>query len=107
MFAGVAVFGVIGAASMGAFDDNKGWVCQTAAAAEQDYRGLRKCYRLAEYCEGECEFIEQAHCHDLDTSVAYGNYQHYDRNCFATAADCETARAHNDRTQSECRVRTR
>lgn len=103
MFAGIAVVGAMVAAVVWSSNSNAGWTCQTEQAASTDYRGLRKCYRMAEYCEGECEPKDDAHCYEFGTVSRYGP----DRNCFVTADDCETGRTHDPEARGQCEVSPR
>lgn len=103
LFAGIAVVGAMVAAVECSRNANAGWTCQTERAVSGDDRGLRKCYRMAEYCQGECESKDEAYCYDFGWVSRYGP----DRDCFATTDDCETARTHNPETRSQCTASSR
>lgn len=94
---------VLGAllAVTGCDDNEPKWWCQTEAGAAKDRKGLQKCYRLPEYCEGGCERTHSAQCFDIGLAIQgpYGGPP--DRACYADGETCAQARDDRDRRKHD------
>lgn len=94
------MLGVLAAATLlacGAKELPPKWVCQTDATVANKHYKERKCYRIAEFCEGGCEPVKTAQC--FLTDPPGGVFPDYpDRMCYAAVDDCTSARERRKKT---------
>ncbi len=111
----LSLIGGLGIASVTACDAGDrapSWVCQTEDAVASKFHQQRKCYRMAEYCEGGCEPQDAAQCFDIGAHIpGMGMPNLPDRMCYATSDDCAAARQRRLETHravhSQCRPASR
>ena len=107
LLAVVAALGLLAIAACDPASRAPRWTCQTDAAVASKFHKERKCYRIAEFCEGGCEPVRTAQCFETSISVGgLGATDFPDRMCYATTEGCASARQrrldNRQRVESGC-----
>ncbi len=98
--AAAAVFGGVYALLAPGFDKPVEWFCQ---AQREGSDKPRKCYRMAEYCEGPCVRATSVQCFEHGFVDAPDRFLGPDRDCFASGEDCKRAQASsNESSKTAC-----
>ncbi len=95
-----AVFGGVYVLLAPAFNASPEWVCEAPREGSDE---PRKCYRMAEYCEGPCVPATSVQCFEHGFVGALDRRLGPDRDCFASGEDCKRAQAKsNESSKTAC-----